>query len=178
MKRGTIGYYKVYWGGAGGCPQRKICDLRSAKKSCMKNQVCTSRDLQHHFHLSVSPCVMLSMPGPTRHRPVPLLGFNMRFFDRLEIVDFGGLGGPGRPGTLPRRWGASPPIFVGRFPAAGGRPNPQNQRSPVGQKIMYEKPRCVLQGAYSTTSPSLGVPLCYAFDAWANLASTTPTPGF
>ena len=28
------------------------------------------------------------------------------------------------------------------FPAARGRPDPQNRRSPVGPKIVYQKPRC------------------------------------
>ena len=35
--------------------------------------------------------------------------FNTWFFDRPEIADFGGLGGPGRPGNLSKRSGASPP---------------------------------------------------------------------
>ena len=47
------------------------------------------------------------------------------------------LGGPGRPGNFPKRRGASPPTFLEGFPAARGRPDPQNRRSPVGQKIIY-----------------------------------------
>jgi len=39
-------------------------------------------------------------------------------FDRPEIVDYGGLGGPGRPGNLPKRWGAKPPTFLEGLPAA------------------------------------------------------------
>ena len=53
-----------------------------------------------------------------------------------EIVDFGGLGGPGRPGNLPERWGASPPTFLEGFRAAGGRPDPQNQRFPVRSEML------------------------------------------
>ena len=37
--------------------------------------------------------------------------FNIGFFDRPEIVDVRGLGGPGRPGNLPKRSGASPATF-------------------------------------------------------------------
>ena len=45
-------------------------------------------------------------------------------FDRPEVVDFGALGGPGRPGNPPKRWGAKPPTFLEGFPAAPGRPDP------------------------------------------------------
>jgi len=57
--------------------------------------------------------------------------FNTCFFDRPEIVDFGGLGGPGRPGNLPKGWGAKPPTFLEGFQAARGRPDPKNLRFPV-----------------------------------------------
>jgi len=60
-------------------------------------------------------------------------------------VDFCGLGGPGRPGNLPKRWVASPPTFLEGVPAARGRLDPENRRSPVGQKIIHSKPRCVVQ---------------------------------
>jgi len=41
------------------------------------------------------------------------------FVHRPEIVDFGGLAGPGRPGNLPKRWGAKSPTFLeGRPPGA------------------------------------------------------------
>ena len=56
---------------------------------------------------------------------------------RPEIVDLGGLGGPGRPGNLPKKWGASPPTFLEGIPSARGRPDHQNRRSPVGQKNTY-----------------------------------------
>ena len=60
------------------------------------------------------------------------------FFDRLGIVDFGGLGGSGRPGNLPKRWGgAKPPTILEGFPAARDRPSSQTRRSPVGQKSIY-----------------------------------------
>jgi len=36
----------------------------------------------------------------------------------------GCLGGPGRPGNVPNRWGAKPPTFLEGFPAARGRPDP------------------------------------------------------
>jgi len=51
------------------------------------------------------------------------LGFLI--FDRPEIVDFGGLGGPGRPGDLPKRWGAS----VSRLPGAAQTPQIDDLRS-------------------------------------------------
>ena len=60
---------------------------------------------------------------------------------RPEIVDFGGLGGPGRPGNLPKRWGASPPTFLEGFPAARGRPDLQNRRFPVGRSSGRPNPR-------------------------------------
>ena len=73
-----------------------------------------------------------------RHRPGCTPGFlKYDFFGRPEIVDFVGLGGSRRPGNLPKRWGATPPTFLEGFPAARGRPDPQNRRFPVGQKIMY-----------------------------------------
>jgi len=34
------------------------------------------------------------------------------------------LGGPGRPGNLPKRWGAKPPNLFGRFPGRPGPPRP------------------------------------------------------
>ena len=33
---------------------------------------------------------------------------------------------PGRPDPLPKRWGAKAPTFLDGFPAARGRPDPQN----------------------------------------------------
>jgi hypothetical protein len=39
------------------------------------------------------------------------LGFYTCFLGRPEIVDVGGLGGPGGPKQHSERWGASPPIF-------------------------------------------------------------------
>ena len=65
------------------------------------------------------------------------LGFLYMIFYRPEIVDFGDLGGPGRPGYLPKKWGANPPTFLEGFTAARGRPDPKNRRFPVAQKIIY-----------------------------------------
>jgi len=45
------------------------------------------------------------------------------FFGRSEIVDFGGLGGPGRPGNLPKGGGLRPLLFGG-FPGRPGPPRP------------------------------------------------------
>ena len=39
-------------------------------------------------------------------------------------------------------WGAKAPTPLEGFPAARGRPDLQNRRFPVGQKIIYSKPRC------------------------------------
>jgi len=59
----------------------------------------------------------------------------------------------------------------------GGVPAKENLRSPVSQKIMYEKPGEHFTG-FTTPLPSLRVPLRYALDAWANQASSSPTAGF
>jgi len=44
--------------------------------------------------------------------------------DRRSSI-LGGLGGPGRPGSLPKRWGVSPPSFLEGIPAARGRLDPK-----------------------------------------------------
>ena len=49
---------------------------------------------------------------------------------------------PGSWETLQKGGGLRPPIFLEGFPAARSRPDPQNRRYPVGQKIIYQKPRC------------------------------------
>ena len=53
------------------------------------------------------------------------------------------------PGTRPRSsghlviWSSGHlVIWLSGHPAARGRPDPQNRRFPVGQKIIYKKPRC------------------------------------
>ena len=51
------------------------------------------------------------------------LGFCDLFTGRTSSI-FGGLGGPGRPGNLPKRWGASAPTFLEGFPVARSRPDP------------------------------------------------------
>ena len=66
-------------------------------------------------------------------------------FDRPEIVDFGvwaALGGPGRPGNLPQRWGAKPPTFVEGSPACPGPPRPRkidDLRSVKNSYIKYPR---------------------------------------
>ena len=86
------------------------------------------------------PGTPLDRPGPprtstcTKNQPRrPLLRqfrwvFNIWFFDRQEIVDFVDLGGPGRPGNLPKGWGASPRTFLEGILTARSRPDPQNRR--------------------------------------------------
>ncbi len=70
------------------------------------------------------------------------LGFLYIVFDPPEIVDDWSLDGPGRPGNLSKRCGASPPpTFLKIFPTARGRPDPKNRRPrPVGQKPYIKKP--------------------------------------
>ena len=52
-----------------------------------------------------------------------------------EMADFGGLGGPGGPGDPCKRLGATPPTFCKGLPGPRGRPDPQNDRFPILQKI-------------------------------------------
>ena len=47
---------------------------------------------------------------------------------RGKILDFRGLGGPGRPGNPSRRRGASPPTFLKGLPAARGRQDPPKSK--------------------------------------------------
>ncbi len=63
----------------------------------------------------------------------PLLG--PYFFKGPEIGEFGGLGGPGGSGDPPEAWGASPPTFLKGCPGPQGRPDPQNDRSPIFKKL-------------------------------------------
>ena len=105
--------------------------------------------------------------------------------DRESSI-LGVLGGPGRPGNLPKRWGAAQtpkiddfrsvekscvknpreialelasgadflcklmcgagPVDLRGYPAAWGRPDPQNRRFPVGQKIISKTQVYVLGG--------------------------------
>ena len=66
-------------------------------------------------------------PGPFKRTPRPFKRApDLVWEDRPGIVDFGGLGGPGRPGNPPKRWGAKPHTFLKGFPAARGRPDPQS----------------------------------------------------
>ena len=60
--------------------------------------------------------------------------FNAWFLGRPEIVDFGGLGGPGSPKNHSRRWGAKPPTFWNGLWGRWGRPNPKNLRFPACPK--------------------------------------------
>ena len=55
------------------------------------------------------------------------------------MSDFGGLGGPGRPGNLPKRWGAKPPTFMEGFPAAGAAQTPKIDDFRSAKKIYVLK---------------------------------------
>ena len=59
---------------------------------------------------------------PSRIRKAHTMVVNTWLFDRTEIVDFGGLGGPGRPGNLPKRRGFEHGFFPAppQFPLSGG----------------------------------------------------------
>ncbi len=50
---------------------------------------------------------------------------------RPEIADLEGLGGPGDPKTLSKRWGAKPATFSDGFWGRRVRPDFQNRRCPV-----------------------------------------------
>ena len=106
------------------------CPLRTVARSA--NSLCVGR-LRLHTVFGRLPFVFLFRVFDARV-PAP----------RTRV---GGLGGPGRPGNLPKRWGARPPAFLEGFPAARGRPDPQSRRFPVGQKIKYCKgPQGPLKG--------------------------------
>jgi len=49
---------------------------------------------------------------------------------------------PGGRETLQKGGGVKPLTLLEGFPAARGRPDNRNLRSPVGQKIMYKEPKC------------------------------------
>jgi len=85
------------------------------------------------FPFRVGPCRTMSLSNVSR------VGSR-----RPEIVDFGSLGGPGRPGNLPKSWGSSPSTYLEGFPAARSRLDPQHRRFPVGQQIIHQKPWCSL----------------------------------
>ena len=64
----------------------------------------------------------------------------MIFWTDRKSTIFGIWAAPGRPGNLLQKWGAKRPIFLEGLPAARGRPNLSNRRSPVGEKIMFKNP--------------------------------------
>ena len=64
---------------------------------------------------------------------------------KTEIVDFGGLGGPGRPGYLPKRWGTSPPHLFGRFPGRPAAQTPKIDDFRSVQKLYIRNPAVSLR---------------------------------
>jgi len=87
------------------------------------------------------------------------------FLGRPEIVDFEGLGGPGRPGEPPKRWGASPPTFLGGFPAAGSCPDHQESTISGRSKNNSLKTRSISK----TGGPTVSItPVCLIYDFLAD----------
>ena len=105
---------------------------------CRKALICTVsmgyERCEYHLWYGRATCFVVGGPpkhivhrhGPCNHLPAHRGGTNRGARLRGKILDFGGLDGPGRPGNILKRWGASPPTFFKGFPAAPGRPDPPN----------------------------------------------------
>ena len=127
--RGGPGRFKGVPGAisAAQTPKSTICGYIAPSPSPLKDPGVLLKD----------PGVLLKGPGVLLKGPGVLLKGPGELFGRLEIADFGGLGGRNRPRDPLRSTGPAPHINLHQKSAPETNSKATSRRFPVGQKIMY-----------------------------------------